>query len=423
MHYVSATASTDVFHTPQPWMRHYLTVLMLLGSGETALQPGLRSFLEKRVSAALAGGSGGRRLERGQAVHPAAPGLVNGLVAASPSSGDACAAWVHRTAMQAVAALENEPSLGEATVAGSLGLLDLAGAQADRRAAALRMYNERLRGYAAAATQIGTRDWVRAGIDWSADAFYREGEGCRLTKREAVRESYRRSGGPPTDEVRAMLLRLAREGGGREAGEPIKLLDVGSCGTLFDERYEGVRATALDLCPQEGTQRRGAAGCLQEGNRAVLQCDFLQLRVSPAGSEPEVEPHDRFPAGALRSLAEGSFDAVVLSLVLSYLPLPHQRGEMVLKARQLLPSPDPPERAACVRCRREQEYLTQWAAAIEAAGFVFLRHVTLPRSHALAFATTSGGGGGGEEPPELHMKREQREQGWELSSADGGDGV
>ena len=75
----------------------------------------------------------------------------------------------------------------------------------------------------------------------------------------------------------------------------------------------------------------------------MLQCDFLQLRVSPAGLEPEVEPHDRFPAGALRSLAEGSFDAVVLSLVLSYLPLPHQRGEMVLKARQLLPSPDPPE--------------------------------------------------------------------------------
>ena len=81
------------------------------------------------------------------------------------------------------------------------------------------------------------------------------------------------------------------------------------------------------------------------------------------------------------------------------------------------------QRAACVCCRREQEYLTQWAAAIEAAGFVFLRHVTLPRSHALAFATTSGGGGGDEEPPELHMKREQREQGWELSSIDGGDGV
>ena len=240
MHYASATASTDVFHTPQPWMRHYLTVLMLLGSGETALQPGLRSFLEKRVSAALAGGSGGRRLERGQAVHPAAPGLVNGLVAASPSSGDACAAWVHRTAMQAVAALENEPSLGEATVAGSLGLLDLAGAQADRRAAALRMYNvinghhldmrraaaaaegedsdgvsaeaeergggggdgdgggaeawgseERLRGYAAAATQIGTRDWVRAGIDWSvrqADAFYCEIQSPRDNLRETISE-------------------------------------------------------------------------------------------------------------------------------------------------------------------------------------------------------------------------------------------
>ena len=94
----------------------------------------------------------------------------------------------------------------------------------------------------------------RYNLPLQADAFYREGEGCRLTKREAVRESYRRSGEPPTDEVRAMLLRLAREGGGREAGEPIKLLDVGSCGTLFDERYEGLRATALDLCPQAPTR-------------------------------------------------------------------------------------------------------------------------------------------------------------------------
>lgn len=45
--------------------------------------------------------------------------------------------------------------------------------------------------------------------------------------------------------------------------------------------------------------------------------------------------------GSLLALASDSADVVVFSLVLSYLPLPSQRGAMIAKARSLLPTPQP----------------------------------------------------------------------------------
>ena len=107
----------------------------------------------------------------------------------------------------------------------------------------------------------------------------------------------------------------------------MRILDVGACGTLF-AGHSGVEATAIDLCPQEG-------------NADVMQCDFLQLAVGAEGSEKLVEPSDTFPGGALRQLPAASYDAVALSLVLSYLPTPTLRGAMIRKARRLLPIPDP----------------------------------------------------------------------------------
>ena len=71
------------------------------------------------------------------------------------------------------------------------------------------------------------------------------------------------------------------------------------------------------------------------------------------------------------------------------------------------------------RSWQEQTYLRQWASAVEGAGFVFLRHMTLARSHALAFATAPMSDAElaalrTREPPEMHMKREKREEGWEM---------
>jgi hypothetical protein len=80
-----------------------------------------------------------------------------------------------------------------------------------------------------------------------------------------------------------------------------------------------------------------------------MQCDFLQLQVLPPRAPPLVDPSERFPAGALRALPAASFDVVVMSLVLSYLPGPAQRARMVAKARRLLPpAVDSPTLAAPV---------------------------------------------------------------------------
>ena len=199
------------------------------------------------------------------------------------------------------------------------------------------------------------------------------------------------------------------------------------------------------------------------------QCDFLALEVGAPDSTAVVTPHESFAAGCLRALPAASFDVVALSLVLSYIPTPRQRGAVILKARQLLPTPSPVDerlrsaeaaaqaaaqaaaRAAAVdpavaahdavgaagaQWRRgmlllvdtfsvdrkaqtwaEQTYLRAWVESIEEAGFVFLRHVPLKRSHALAFATAPMSEDdlaelATRDPPEMRMRREERGE-WE----------
>ena len=171
--------------------------------------------------------------------------------------------------------------------------------------------------------------------------------------------------------------------------------DVGSCGSLFDG-IDGIDVTPIDLRPHEGDAR-------------VLQCDFLELEVGVDGSAARIDASADFPAGTLRSLPARSYDVVVMSLVLSYVPLPSQRAEMVAKARELLSPPldtaAPPLGQPCrarrgllllvdtfavdrkARSWREQHYLQQWVSVVEELGFTFLRHQLLERSHALAFAS------------------------------------
>ena len=174
----------------------------------------------------------------------------------------------------------------------------------------------------------------------------------------------------------------------------------------------------------------------------------LTLAIYPPGTARLVLPSEEHQAGALRRLPAASFDVVVFSLVLSYLPLARQRGAMVAQARRLLPTPDAEaeeeeaEEAGGGGGRRrglllvvetlsvdrrasswaEQSVLQEWVASIEALGFRFLRHEALRRSHALAFVTTAVDGDletllADEALPELRMRREVREAGW-----DGGGG-
>ena len=322
-----------------------------------------------------------------------------------------------------------------------------------------------LNAYAAAATQIGTRGWVQMGIGWmsevSVDFFAAANANSgayRLARKEATRLCYAERGCPLSQAeesaIMAGLLRerpLVAEEGEEPRARPVRILDVGACGTLFDG-HAGVTARAIDLCPQAG-------------NADVAQCDFLQLSIGAEGSSPVVEPSDEFPGGALRQLPAASYDAVALSLVLSYLPKPILRGAMIRKARRVLPLPDattlPTEvevdaalsdaalsdaalstnsdgpAAASVRrhrglllvvdtfsvdrrkaSRTSGQYLSQWIEAIEAEGFTFLRHKVLLRSHALAFVTRQLAPEEEEavrarDPPELRMLREERGTPWQ----------
>ena len=252
---------------------------------------------------------------------------------------------------------------------------------------------ESLEAYAAAAAEIGKREWARAGIAWCAQQstdFFHGGGAQRLAQherlaaarqmagREAGREAGHEAASGAAAEVAADTDML-----GVHDGRPIKLLDVGACGDLF-AGMDGIESTPLDLCPQEGASR-------------TLQCDFLSLEVGPPGSEPLVRPHARFPAGTLVRMPAAEADVVVMSLVLTYLPQPRQRAAMVAQARQLLHAPPPRRRllllvdtpAIDVRARswKQQHNLHRWVEAVESLGFVFLRHQLLERSHGLAFAT------------------------------------
>ena len=253
-----------------------LIVVMVAGASSSAdtLQPALRIFLERRVSAALAGSSS-RRLQD-QPVHPCAAGLVEHLASSYLTTGESkLSAWMHKTVTQAVAAIENDASLSQACSAGELSLLQLAEVQVRRRQEALNMYKvinghhremrkvakmpsvadpgahnatsmngtevvearedghgtrmqvprttlqgeskeclddvwqeaianeDALRDYAAAATQIGSRQWVRDGIDWcveQANTFFREGTalGSNATRKAESWEGWVRHAGAST---------------------------------------------------------------------------------------------------------------------------------------------------------------------------------------------------------------------------------
>mmetsp|Transcript_114105 Transcript_114105/g.254604 ORF Transcript_114105/g.254604 Transcript_114105/m.254604 type:complete len:541 (-) Transcript_114105:7-1629(-) len=104
---------------------------------------------------------------------------------------------------------------------------------------------------------------------------------------------------------------------------PVALLDVGSCNNSFTRFPYLVEPTALDLRPSEGSE-------------GVLQADFFEVPIlDPAGHAPGVRAL-LSEDGRLEGLVAGSFDVVVLSLVLSYIADPQRRIEMIARARRCL---------------------------------------------------------------------------------------
>jgi len=273
------------------------------------------------------------------------------LAASSVPPGSERAAWAHFQGQRAAKSLLHNQALQTAFLAGDKTLADVL-AEADARSAGSEKIfkvitgrhqqlrdatasdgdvasawsdESALRNYAKAATEIGSRSWVQRGITWCSqlarDHFHGEGA-LRLALKQVAREAYSIGGVEGVSSSKTIIRETHKSLLAQRVQRPIKLIDVGSCGSYF-VGSDGLDVTALDLQPQAG-------------HPSVLQCDFLELEITPKGTLPHIEPSDACIAGSLRSLATGSFDVVVMSLVLSYLPLPTQRTAMVAQARRLL---------------------------------------------------------------------------------------
>ncbi|XP_065066744.1 S-adenosylmethionine sensor upstream of mTORC1-like isoform X2 [Rhopilema esculentum] len=214
----------------------------------------------------------------------------------------------------------------------------------------------------------------------------------------------------------------------------LRLLDVGSCYNPFSKFSEEFEVFAIDLCPatkdvfkadllslkinkcskgkhivmaqeqnfgaffkalsceEDGEidlnnpnskediiekGRKMLDGCADQCFEKVATLDAEQLRLAAHG-------------GTIEELPASSFDIVVLSLVLSYLPSPRQRWFSCIQANKLLHmhgllciiEPDSAHQ------NRNAHQIRAWKDALAHLGFVRYRYEKLPHLHCMAFRKT-----------------------------------
>lgn len=277
-----------------------------------------------------------------------------------------------------------------------------------------------LKGYCDAASSMGEREWVKEGILWcsiQAQRFFFEGGWVFNPRRISRRWKNKRI--PLSKDVVDLLERRNQASIGLiDAPRALRLLDVctmpmpfvlkdimhqcissyfihvsfqvGSCYNPFVTTVPlgALDVTAIDLCPLENT--------------GVLRCDFLTCSIAEndANTPQVVESYDDGVPSVV-CLSAGSFDVVVMSLVLSYLPDPMMRAEMISRAYDCLscPSNSDPSKGGLlllvdkgsISTRRDDfSILGDWVSAIESQGFSLVRCDTIRSkgtAHALAFQT------------------------------------
>lgn len=284
--------------------------------------------------------------------------------------------------------------------------------------------------YAEAAEETGRKPWVTEALRWCHDfttRFLRGGGAAAFALKAERRRVFRETGVRMTDaeaaaRLRALTLghlgmdgdpglvpaRLERSEGKRKRPNA-QLLDVGSCWDYFrafENDAETYEVVALDLAPR--TPR-------------VFRCDFLELAITPEGSEMQTSVEKAAETledasspspfvTTLRSYPAGRASAVVMSLVLSYLPCPRMRGEMVRRAREvllddgrgvlLIVTPHSTDRSYSGASRTNA--LAVWRENVERVGFERVAYERKKSVHCVAFRTVGVGPGAvrmGEAPP------------------------
>ena len=269
-----------------------------------------------------------------------------------------------------------------------------------------------LHSYAKAATEMGQKQWVKVGHQWMLTAalnFFQGGARKHFLKFK--RKEYFEKNGlqMPAAEYTALGGRLEDYDLMSSSSEcrPLRVLDVGSCYNPFagESRFD---VTALDLMPT---------------SPSVYSCDFLALEVGPAESSPIATLMDQSSGPKvsdatpnemrLTRLPRHGFDIVTMSLVLSYLPSPQHRLQMVVKARELLQPPDPnsqhPHLAGVLlilekeSCLAAADLLDHWKFTIQDQGFQLIRYNFVAsekrKAHAFAFVRSGDNTGEGEKAP------------------------
>lgn len=146
----------------------------------------------------------------------------------------------------------------------------------------------------------------------------------------------------------------------------IKLLDVGSCYNPFGS-FQCFDVTAIDIAP---------------ANAEVIKCDFLNLQVlDTTSTKVNNGKNDQLV------LTQHSFDVIVFSLVLEYLPSPEHRLLFCKKAYKLL-KPEgtlfiitPDSKHVGANCR----LIKSWRYLLAELGFSRIKYEKLSHIHCMVF--------------------------------------
>lgn len=143
----------------------------------------------------------------------------------------------------------------------------------------------------------------------------------------------------------------------------LEILDVGSCYNPF-KAEDLFSVTAIDIAPY---------------SKDVIKCDFLNLKI---------ENKKLFSGESLVEMPKNSFDAIIFSLLLEYIPCPTQRFSCCQKAYDLLKeggilfivTPDSKHEGA-----NSKIINTSWKVVLAKLGFMRVYYEKLPHVHCLVF--------------------------------------
>lgn len=199
------------------------------------------------------------------------------------------------------------------------------------------------------------------------------------------------------------------EAGGLESAGRISTLEPDRRGMLSIPDGASRPASVSDLRKQENVAAVGEApvGTGDKGLATSKRGDGnIQKRPStlPEGittGSGKLQTGDADFQKVLEALPAGCANAVVMSLVLSYVPTPRQRGEMIRRARELLADEGrgllllitPHSTDKGHNPHKSIPVLKEWREAIESMGFERYRYTRLRSVHAIAYRTVGVGRG------------------------------